>query len=104
MGALIVLEYALHYPEGLAGVIASASAIGEVGVPPWKMSLGRMLSKVWPRFSMEAGLNDGDMSRDPEVVKASDEDPLTHARGTTRLASEVQDAIGWTTVSESVAV
>jgi len=96
MGGLIVLEYALHYPEGLAGVIASAPAIGEVGVPLWKMSLGRMLSKVWPRFSMKAGLNDGDMSRDPEVVKASDEDPLTHGRGTTRLAAEVQDAIAWT--------
>jgi alpha-beta hydrolase superfamily lysophospholipase len=96
MGGLIVLEYALHYPEGLDGVIASAPAIGEVGVPPWKMALGRMLSKVWPRFSMKAGLNDGDMSRDPEVVKASDEDPLTHGRGTTRLAAEVQDAIAWT--------
>ena len=96
MGGLIVLEYALHYPEGLTGVIASAPAIGEVGIAPWKMALGRMLSKVWPRFSMKAGLNDGDMSRDPEVVKASDEDPLTHGRGTTRLASEVQDAIAWT--------
>ncbi len=96
MGGLIVLEYALHYPDGLTGVIASAPAIGEVGVPAWKMALGRVLSKIWPRFSMKAGLNDADMSRDPEVVKASDEDPLTHSRGTTRLAAELQNAITWT--------
>jgi alpha-beta hydrolase superfamily lysophospholipase len=96
MGGLIVLEYALHHPQGLTGVIAAAPAIGKVGVAAWKMTLGRFLSSVWPRFSMNAGLNDADMSRDPEVVKASDEDPLTHSRGTTRLASELQDAITWT--------
>ena len=96
MGGLIVLEYALHCPDGLTGVIASAPAIGEVGVPAWKMVLGRVLSNIWPRFSMNAGLNDADMSRDPEVVKASEGDPLTHSRGTTRLAAELQDAITWT--------
>jgi alpha-beta hydrolase superfamily lysophospholipase len=36
MGGLVVLEYVLHNPEGLAGVIASAPALG-VDIPPFLM-------------------------------------------------------------------
>jgi alpha-beta hydrolase superfamily lysophospholipase len=96
LGGLVVLEYALHFSEGLAGIIASSPSIGEIGVSPWKLAVGRLLSRAWPRFSLKAGLKDEWVSRDPDVVRASSEDPLSHGRGTARLASEMEQAIRWT--------
>ncbi len=96
MGGLIVLEYALRSPSGLSGVIASSPAVGRLGVAPWKMTLGRLLSRLWPRFSMEAGLDSSGLSRDPDVRRAIRDDPLSHGRGTARLALETMRALEWT--------
>jgi len=96
MGGLIVLEFALRSPSELRGVIASSPAVGRLGVAPWKMSLGRLLSRLWPRFSMEAGLDSSGLSRDPDVRRAIRDDPLSHGRGTARLALETTRAVEWT--------
>jgi alpha-beta hydrolase superfamily lysophospholipase len=93
LGGLIVLEYALHHPEGLAGVIAAAPAVGEVGVPPLLMAAGRVLSRIWPRFSMTTGMDLDGLSRVPEAERAVLEDPLFHRVGTARLSTEVPAAI-----------
>ena len=89
MGGLIVLDYALHYPEGLRGVIAVAPSVGELGVSAWKMGLGQFPSRVWPWFAMNAGLDSLGGSRDPEVVRAAEADDLCQGQGTNRLAAEV---------------
>ncbi|MGH7509800.1 MAG: lysophospholipase [Gemmatimonadales bacterium] len=93
LGGLVVLEYALHYPEGMDGVIAAAPALGDVGVPPLLMALGRVMSRIWPRFSLEVGMDLSGLARDPNVVEALVTDPLFHRRGTARLATEVTSAI-----------
>lgn len=96
LGGLIVLEYVLHYPEGLQGVIASGPAVGKVGLPPVLFALSRILSRVYPRFSLKTGLDDEAISRNPAVVEAYKNDPLVHGVGTARLATEVVAAQKWT--------
>jgi alpha-beta hydrolase superfamily lysophospholipase len=95
-GGLTVLDYALHHPEGLAGVVACSPAIGEVGVPGWLLALARGLSRVWPTFAMNAQLDFENMSRDREKNRAIVEDPLYCRKGTVRLGSETLDTIAWT--------
>ena len=93
LGGLVVLEYALQYPKVVDGVIAAAPALGHVGVPPLFMALGRLMSRIWPRFSLEVGMDLSGLARDPEVVKTLVTDPLFHRRGTARLSTEVTAAV-----------
>src|SRR5919112_1244134 len=93
LGGLVVLDYALHHPESLTGVIAAAPPLGRVGVPPVLMSLGRVMSTILPRFSLQVGMDLTGLARDPSVVEAVLADPLFHRRGTARLSTEVTAAI-----------
>jgi alpha-beta hydrolase superfamily lysophospholipase len=93
LGGLIVLDYALVSPQGLRGVIAASPALGRLGVPAPLLALGRMLSRVWPRFSLRTGLDLSGLARDPAVVEAVLADPLFHRVGTARLSTEVLAAI-----------
>ena len=69
LGGLIVLDYALHHPDGLRGVIAVSPPLGRLGVPAPLLALGRVLSRVWPRFSMRTGMDLSGLARDPVVVE-----------------------------------
>lgn len=93
LGGLVVLEYALHHPDELTGVIAAAPPLGRLGVPSILMALGRLLSRVAPRFALQAGMDLSGLARDPSVVEAVTEDPLFHRWGTGRLSTEVTAAI-----------
>jgi alpha-beta hydrolase superfamily lysophospholipase len=93
LGGLIALEYVLDGGNGLRGLVAIAPPLGDVGVPPLLMALGRVLSRVWPRFSLESGMDLSGLSRDPQAVAELLEDPLFHRRGTARLSTEVTAAI-----------
>lgn len=93
LGGLVVLDYALHYPTGLSGVIAAAPPLGDLGVPSFLMALGRLMSRIWPRFSLEVGMDLSGLARDPAVVDKVLADPLFHRRGTARLSTEVTAAI-----------
>jgi alpha-beta hydrolase superfamily lysophospholipase len=93
LGGLVVLDYALHHPEGLAGVIAAAPPLGKLGVPPFLMSLGRVMSRVVPRFSLRVGMDLAGLARDPAVIETVLADPYFHRVGTARLSTEVTAAI-----------
>jgi len=96
MGGLIVLEYALHHPNNLTGVIASAPLLAQGGVSPILVTLSRVLSRVWPGLNLNAGLDVNAISRDPVEVKRYQDDPLVHSLGTPRLATEIAEATAWT--------
>jgi alpha-beta hydrolase superfamily lysophospholipase len=95
MGGLIAIEYALHYPERLAGLVAMGPALGDIGVSRFLLRLSRLMSRVWPGFALDTGLDSANMSRDPKVVERLDADPMAHGRGTARLGTEVVDTIAW---------
>ncbi|MGH7515369.1 MAG: lysophospholipase [Gemmatimonadales bacterium] len=93
LGGLVVLEYALHYPTGIWGVVAVAPPLGPLGVPGPLLVLGRILSRVWPRFSLDTGMDLSGLARNPDVAERVLRDPLFHRKGTARLSTEVTAAI-----------
>lgn len=88
LGAVIVLDLALQANLLPAGVIAMAPAIGPVGISPLKLGLGRLLSWVWPRFTLDTGIPEGAGSHDPVIMAIYANDPLRHTKGTARLVTE----------------
>lgn len=101
LGAAVVLDYGLRIqnlpesPLNLKGIIAMTPPLGEVGVPPWRLTIGRILSRIYPRFSLDLGMDFSLSSRDPQVVEAYTKDTLRHSRGTARMATEFTKTIAW---------
>jgi alpha-beta hydrolase superfamily lysophospholipase len=104
LGAVIVLDYVLRSrqeyfeaiaPKNLQGIIISAPALGRVGVPAWRLILGWLLSRLCPRFSLDTGIDLAVISREPEILKAYESDPLMHSKGTARLATEFFITLAW---------
>lgn len=90
MGGLIVLDYALHRPQGLSGVVASGPALQPAGVRrPALEALARVLSVLRPRTSIDVGLDPAGISSDPAEVAAYRADPLVHGRVTMRWGAEI---------------
>lgn len=90
MGGLIVLDFALHRPDGLAGVIASGPALLQAGRRrPLKELAAVVLSRIVPRASTELGLDPQGISTQPEEVAAYLADPLVHGRASMRWGAEI---------------
>lgn len=92
-GGVVALDYCLHADQLPDGLICSAPVLGEVGIPQVLWRVAALLDRVWPRFSLDNGLRDTDISRDVEVIRALRADPLRHKRGTARLAIELRRAV-----------
>ena len=95
LGGAIALDYILRFPDGLQGVIATAPAVGKVRVSPIKIVIGRLLSWLWPNFTLNTGIDQGVCSRDPAVVTAYAQDPLRHTKGSARLVTEFLTTATW---------
>ncbi|MEH1850777.1 MAG: lysophospholipase [Nostoc sp.] len=98
LGGVIVLDYILRYPQQaslLQGAIALAPTLGKVGVSPIRILLGKMLSRVWPRFTLNTGIDISAGSRDRQVLAAYAQDTLRHTRATARLATEFFATVDW---------
>ncbi|QHG17789.1 alpha/beta hydrolase [Nostoc sp. ATCC 53789] len=98
LGGVIVLDYILRYPQQasvLQGAIALAPTLGKVGISPIRVLLGKLLSRVWPRFTLNTGIDISAGSRDPQVLAAIAQDTLRHTLGTARLATEFFATVDW---------
>ena len=94
MGGLIALDFAQRYPELIDGVVASSPCLGMViEVPPVKKVLGSFMSYVWPGLIMGNELDATKISRDSDVVKAYENDPLVHDRVSARFFTELMAAM-----------
>jgi alpha-beta hydrolase superfamily lysophospholipase len=93
-GGTIALDYVLREPNQLQGLILMSPALG-LGVSPWKLWLGKILSRILPRFALDTGIDLSAGSRDPGAVAAFARDPLRHSQGTARLATELLETIDW---------
>ncbi len=93
-GGTIALDYVLREPQQLQGLILMSPGLG-LGVSPWKLWLGKMLSRIWPHFALDTGIELSAGSRNPEMVATFARDPLRHSQGTARLATEFLKTIDW---------
>jgi acylglycerol lipase len=90
LGGNLVLNYALRHRSQLAGVIATGPMLRTAFEPPsWKVALGKIMYSIWPGLSMSNELDRRWISRDPEVVRAYNSDPLVHDRLTSRLGMDM---------------
>jgi acylglycerol lipase len=89
MGGAIAVEYGLAHQERIDGLVLSAPATDLEAASPFELVASRVLSAIAPR----AGVFDVDsstISRDPEVVRAYDEDSMVfHEKLPARTVSEI---------------
>ena len=84
-GGVLALDYALAHPKAIFGLVLSAPAIKTPPPPGWKVMLARAAHTVAPRTAFDAGLEKEAISRDAEVRRLRDADPLIHDKITPRL-------------------
>jgi alpha-beta hydrolase superfamily lysophospholipase len=95
LGGLVAAEYALHYPAGLKGLVLSSPLLAQANLPATLLMLSRVLSVIYPSFSINTKLDVNTISRDPVEVKRYADDPLVHSTGTARLGTEVTATMAW---------
>jgi len=92
-GGLIALSSVL---EGLKnevrGLVLSGPNVVDTVDAPIKKAAAKLLSKLTPRLSMATGLDSSLLSRDPQVVKDYDADPLVYGTVTARFFIEMTNA------------
>ena len=92
-GGLIALYSVL---EGLENRIRALALSGPNVVDtvdaPIKKAAARVLSKLTPKLSMATGLNTQLLSRDPQIVKAYEQDPMVYGTITARFFIEMLKA------------
>jgi alpha-beta hydrolase superfamily lysophospholipase len=93
MGGLIVLDFGLHNPQEVNGIVATSPHLSDPPISPILTTLSRALSSVWPTLGINAGIDNTGLSRDPKIVQAFLDDPLCHGKGTPRLATELSKAV-----------
>jgi acylglycerol lipase len=76
MGGLVALDYACRYGSELKGLVLSAP-LAVLKVNPVMRWVGRALAALAPRLPIYK-IDGTTVSRDPEVVRAYDSDPLNH--------------------------
>lgn len=93
MGGAVAFAAALRLQESLRGLILSAPALAvEDKLPAWQKSMARLLSAVAPNVGVLT-LEAAAVSRDPQVVRDYENDPLVHHGSIpARTAVEVLDA------------
>ncbi|MBT3189812.1 MAG: alpha/beta hydrolase [Anaerolineae bacterium] len=96
MGGNIVLNYVLRRKPDLKGVITTGSWIKLAFEPPAvQVFLGKMMNMIYPAFIQNSGLETAAISRDPEVVRAYEEDPFVHNKISARLFVGMYEAGLW---------
>ena len=91
MGGNLVLNYVLRdKSKELSGFIASAPWIKLAFQPPrWKEQLGSLMARIAPKFRQPNGLNSLHLSKDPEVSRQYDLDPLVNFKISAGLFSAI---------------
>ena len=92
MGAVLALDFALAHPREIVGVAASAPALKSAMPPWWKLVLANIALATAPSVGFPTGIEEGGISRDPQVVRLRDEDRLVHGKISPRLYHSFTEA------------
>jgi alpha-beta hydrolase superfamily lysophospholipase len=93
MGGNLALNYCLRRRPALAGAVVTSPWLALARRPPrWKLTLGGLLERVRPAFTLSRGNDPTALSSDPAVVAAYRGDPLVHDRISARLYAAMMAA------------
>jgi alpha-beta hydrolase superfamily lysophospholipase len=94
MGGLVATEYAIRHQRKLTGLVLSAPLAALEAASPVTRLAARVLAAVAPRLGV-VEIDSALISRDPEVVRAYDSDPLVYrGRLPARTVSGLASAVG----------
>jgi alpha-beta hydrolase superfamily lysophospholipase len=93
MGGCVAIQYALAHQDALDGLALSNPVAALEAASPLERAAGRALSAIAPALGVYA-VDSALVSRDPEVVRAYDEDPLIHhGKLPARTVAELAQAV-----------
>jgi acylglycerol lipase len=93
MGAAVAIACAVRYQDTLAGLMLSGALADPDAASPVTRALSRVLSALTPGLGVYA-VDSSAISRDPEVVRAYNEDPLVyHGKLPARTVAELTGAV-----------
>ncbi len=96
MGGALALYYTLKRKPTLQGVIAtSPGLVPGTPVPAVKIFLAKYIARFAPTFTMNNGLDLGNLARDPAVINAYKADPLVHGKISARLGYDLLTSGRW---------
>ncbi len=93
MGGLILASFLRERRPAVAAAVSSCAAFKlDEALPAWRLQVARLARRVTPRASIAANLPLAGLSKDPEVIRQYEEDPLVFHKLTLSLAVEMFDA------------
>ena len=96
MGGLMAIYYSIKRRPDLCGLIASSPALRiAMPAPQWKVAIGKFLKTVWPRMSLDSGLDPEQLSDDVQVAARVRSDRFRHRRVTPGAYFGMVDAGQW---------
>ena len=95
VGGTIALDYALRRSPALAGVILSGAGISTGNANRVLLAINKLISAVFPSFSVNANFDFSIVTRDPRVVKEYESDPLILSALSARFWAECLKTIAW---------
>lgn len=96
LGGNLVLNFVLRRDPRPRGVIATSPWLEvKSPIPPFKLAVARAAVHVVPSLAQGSGLETAAFSRDPKVVEAYEDDPLTHDRVSASLFLSTYEAGYW---------
>jgi lysophospholipase len=95
MGALLAIDWMIAGGQKkVAGVALSSPFLGvALPVSPVKIAMGKAMSRLLPKLALSMGLHGRDVTRDPDLARVYDSDPLNNQKATVRWYTEAMDAI-----------
>jgi alpha-beta hydrolase superfamily lysophospholipase len=94
MGGAVALTYAIRHGDTISGLVVSGPAVATEAVPAPLKAITALLSKLAPNLPVFK-IEDDAVSRDPQVVRDYQNDPLNHP-ASCRRARSARSCAGWT--------
>lgn len=77
MGSVISLQFILTYPDAVDAIIVTGTATDvSSGVSPLLRSIGNIVHSIYSKAPIQPPNGDNVLTRDPDMLKKADEDPL----------------------------
>lgn len=90
LGGAVALDLVLNGMPAAAApaaLVLSNPALDAEGIAAWRVQVARLLSRLWPNFSLDTGIDMSLSCRDPEALERFRRDGLRHSRCSARLGA-----------------